>query len=432
MLIDVTIWLWYHRPTSFNGFTIFLIPFLGMVLPLVYINIAPKSQRHDPLRPRGCKMLGRVFRDGTVPWNRNQARRRRRNKRNGGVSFVEGLYVHPIKSCRAVELDEAEVVPTGLRYDREYSFAEYEGESVGWKFVTQRTRPYLANIEVEIWVPDPDSPGYSTKEPNVQSKGVLLVRYPAPPGETTTKQTSRVFQIPYDPTPCQIRRNGYTMERMKIWKDRPDALLIASTLNTKAPAWLRDIKSYVAPRSSKPFALFRTATGLEREVFRNAPDKGELGYQSVVGFADAYPLHILGLESVADLDNRLAEKEMALPGSTALRFRANIYFSGLGPYAEDDWKRIQIGEYIFHVACRTVRCPLPHVDQSTGINHKSEPTQTLKGYRCIDEGAGPSNTCMGMMMVPALDVGVIKVGDVIEVLETGSHYYIPQKKIETA
>ncbi|KAL8869209.1 MAG: hypothetical protein Q9174_004440 [Haloplaca sp. 1 TL-2023] len=350
---------------------------------------------------------------------------------NNNVSLVEGLYVHPIKSCRAVELDEAEVVPTGLRYDRQYSFAEYAGEAVGWKFVTQRTRPYLANIEVEIWVPDPDSPDYSTKEANVQSKGVLLVRYPASQGETTVKE-SRVFQLPYDPTPYQIRRNGYTMERMKIWKDRPDAMLIASTLNNDSPAWLRDIKAYVAPRSDMPFALFRLATGLEREVFRNAPAKGDLGYQSVVGFADAYPLHVLGLESVADLDNRLAEKATALPGSTALRFRANIYFSGLPPYAEDDWKLIQIGQYIFHVACRTVRCPLPHVDQSTGVNHKSEPTQTLKSYRCIDKGAGPGNVCLGMMIVPSPVMGVIKVGDAIEVLETGPHCYIPQKKVATA
>lgn len=47
-------------------------------------------------------------------------------------------------------------------------------------------------------------------------------------------------------------------------------------------------------------------------------------------------------------------------------------------------------------------------------------------YRCIDEGAG-NKPCLGMQMVPMNgDSSTIKVGDEIEVLEIGSHFYIKQ------
>ncbi|KAL8769781.1 MAG: hypothetical protein Q9209_004397 [Squamulea sp. 1 TL-2023] len=200
--------------------------------------------------------------------------------------------------------------------------------------------------------------------------------------------------------------------------------MIASTTNPNPPAWIKDIQTYIG--CSKDFALFRVAAGHDRQVFRNAPRKEQLGYQSVIGFVDAYPLHILGLSSVADLDRKLASVVPELTESTALRFRANIYFDGCEAYAEDNWKRIRIGESIYHVACRTTRCELPNTDQWTGKKHLSQPSKLLRSYRNIDPGAGPAKACLGMQMVPAVEQGFVKVGDEIEVLETGAHYYLKQ------
>ncbi|KAL8661479.1 MAG: hypothetical protein Q9202_005544 [Teloschistes flavicans] len=329
----------------------------------------------------------------------------------------------------------AQVLREGLKYDRQYSFAELQGppragdkatssEASGWKFITQRKYERLANIRIEIWVPDPDSPHYSSEEANVQSDGVLVVHCPGPQPLASNHQCSNMFEIPYNPTKTQIKQFGYTMEKMKIWKDYPDALLIASTMQTDPPTWLTHVQTYI--KSSLPLALFRVAASHERQVFRNAPGKEQLGYQSVVGFADAYPLHLLGLASVADLDRRLPPIVPEFSTSSALRFRANIYFSGSDAYAEDSWKCIRIGEQIFHVACRTTRCELPNVDQYTGKRHRSEPSKTMKSYRNVDEGAGPGYACLGMQMVPAAELGVIKVGDPIKVLQTGTHYYIKQ------
>ncbi|KAI4181728.1 MAG: hypothetical protein LQ346_006713 [Caloplaca aetnensis] len=388
----------------------------------------PRACKQIGVRSRGShSLLGTIQRllslRGTVPGRGTQGPK---------VGVVESLYVYPIKSCRAVEVEEAENLSVGFKYDRQYTFAEFRGdasitkgsESAGWHFVTQRKYGKLANIIVEVWVPDPDSLDYAPGEPNVLSEGVLLVRYPDSEGSTSKHKSYKSFEIPFNPTEGQIRNQGYTTERMTIWKDSPESLLITSTDRADCPPWIKDIQTYIG--CSKPFALFRVATGHERQVFRNAPREEQLGYQSVVGFADAYPLHILGLASVADLDERLRVTAPEIAGSSASRFRANIYFKGHPAYAEDSWRRIRIGQQIYHVACRTTRCELPNTNQLSGKKHLKEPSKTIRSYRDIDEGAGPGMACFGMQMVPAAERAIIRVGDEIEILETGEHRYIRQ------
>ncbi|KAL8688931.1 MAG: hypothetical protein Q9218_005278 [Villophora microphyllina] len=411
-----------------------------IVLPSIFLAYVVSQYLRNPQarpRPRACKKLGRIPGDSWLQRGirlLNTPRQVIHRLRFGKVGFVEGLYVYPIKSCKAVQVHQAQVLKEGLKYDRQFSFAEFQAplrpeetsnsaEASGWKFITQRKYARLANIRIEIWVPDHNSPEYTSEEANVQSEGVLVVRYPDPNHANGSVQNSKAFEIPYDPTAEQIERNGYTMEKMKIWKDEPDALLIASTMQANPPTWLTDIQTYI--KSSSPLALFRLAKKHERLVFRNAPSKEELGYQSVVGFADAYPLHILGLASVADLDRRLSTVIPQFTTSTTLRFRANIYFGGLDAYNEDSWKLIKVGKQVFEVPCRTTRCELPNVDQYTGQRHRSEPSKTMKNYRSIDEGA-IGKACLGMQMIPAAELGVINVGDSIEVLQTGPHFYIKQ------
>jgi uncharacterized protein YcbX len=205
---------------------------------------------------------------------------------------------------------------------------------------------------------------------------------------------------------------------MEIWKDSPKSLTIASTENEDE--WIQELRFYLG--ITNHLALFRVCKDDLREVYRCAPRKEELGYQSQVGFQDAYPLHLLNLASVHDIGRKLSKDA---PPLGALNFRPNIVITGGTPYAEDSWKRIRIGEYQYYVACRTVRCLLPNVNPATGIKHGSEPNKTLKTYRRVDEG-DPKNACLGMQMVPAVEDSKIKVGDTVEVLETGEHFYIKQ------
>jgi len=53
-----------------------------------------------------------------------------------------------------------------------------------------------------------------------------------------------------------------------------------------------------------------------------------------------------------------------------------------------------------------------------------QPLKVLKTYRAIDEGA-KGQPCLGMQMVPAReDETEIRVGDEIQVLESGEHRWL--------
>ena len=351
--------------------------------------------------------------------------------------------MYPIKSCAGLELAQGEVVKTGLKYDRQFAFAEWNGREEGtgkgsWKFITQRTHPLLTQVRSEVWVPDENCLTYSVREPNVRSRGVLVVRYPnsvsggiwdvvlralAPFG--LKRLRSGIVQLPYDPTPEQIEENGYTLETLTIWKSHPTALLIASTKSQRPQHWIRDLQK--ALQTTKPLAFFRVAHGNERSPKGCVPSHEDLGYTSVIGFADSYPLHIMNLASVHDLAGR---QHPQAPRLSALQFRANVYITGPELYAEDNWKRVRIGSGGYYVACRTTRCKLPNVNQRTGVVdegvrevREAEPEAAMKKTRRVDRGAR-LKACMGMMMVPAAEVGSMRVGDDIEVLATGEHFYI--------
>jgi uncharacterized protein YcbX len=179
-----------------------------------------------------------------------------------------------------------------------------------------------------------------------------------------------------------------------------------------------DFKYFLGVKN--PLTVFRIHK--EREVFRNAPRKSELGYQPVVGFADAYPIHILSVASIQALSKTL---DPPIPKFSALRFRPNVVVSGCPAYSEDHWKRITIGDAQYEIVCRCVRCKMPNVDQNTGDRHKIEPDRTLRATRLIDEGAPQGTGCLGMNMVPKVAKGVIKVGDVVKLVESGEHKYMP-------
>jgi uncharacterized protein YcbX len=85
-----------------------------------------------------------------------------------------------------------------------------------------------------------------------------------------------------------------------------------------------------------------------------------------------------------------------------------------------------------HVACRTTRCKLPTNDPDSGIlGSDTQPYNYLMQNRAIDEGA-PQSGCLGMMLVPTKDaVGTtIKVGDELEVLRRGNHFFVADAEPE--
>ena len=389
-------------------------------------------------QPRGCRKLGL-----RVPSNLSDEHDELYSKTKSPFT-VKSLWIFPIKSCKGVELNKGTVVSTGLRYDRHFSFAQLKTDQPRaqnapdagstkhqWWFVTQRTFPLLATIRTEVWIPDASSPTYSKDEPSILSGGVLVIKYPyVEDGLRGFVSRVRVafggshpeksVEIPFKPTAKQIQDGGFSMEKMKIWNELPESLLIASTEPMRSAIWLEEIASLIGV--TNPLGLFRVNPVKNREVFRNAPRMEQLGHQAEVGFADAYPVTIINLASVHSVAQKLPPNA---PKLSARRFRMNVNITGPEAYEEDSWTLIKIGESIFHVACRTTRCQLPNVDQDSGIANREQPYKTLQQFRKIDKGA-PHYSCLGMHMVPASQFCEIRVGDVVEVLQTGEHFHIKQ------
>ncbi|KAJ9609352.1 hypothetical protein H2200_005679 [Cladophialophora chaetospira] len=344
----------------------------------------------------------------------------------GGTGWkVKALYVHPIKSCAGIELDVADVEAAGFTWDRKFAFAELitpqtrpeasEAEKRPlWTFRTLRQPGWerLALVKPEIWLPNSASRN---------EKGWLVIRYPHfPTGPFTllfrlfiwlgVLSGERSFRVPLVPP----QDHKYPSEDVKVWKDAPNWL----NLGVHLP---KDFGPFIGV--SNPITLFRVDPSSYREVYRCAPRKEQLGYQPVVGFADAYPVHLLNIASVRDIADRVKND---IPRFTARRFRSNVLIDGPGAYNEDDWKQVRIGNHLFYCACRTVRCRLPNVDPDNAERHPVEPDKTLKSFRCIDEGDS-LNACLGLQLVPA-EAGPFRLhaGDEVEVLERGHHKYIKQ------
>lgn len=129
----------------------------------------------------------------------------------------------------------------------------------------------------------------------------------------------------------------------------------------------------------------------------------------VVSLADGFPLLLASAPSLADLNARLAAP---IP---MLRFRPNLVVSGAAAWAEDAWRRIRIGVVVFRVAKPCDRCVITTIDPETGARPDPvEPIRTLGTFRRDRRGG----VMFGQNLVPE-GSGEVRVGDAIEVLETG-------------
>lgn len=383
-------------------------------LPIL-ILISHFRSHHQSRRPRGCRKLGLSLSQSNL--NDEYDPQYTQGVDEQASWRIKALFTYPIKSCAGVELDAADVVPTGLAYDRQFCFAECaqsgsSDDTLQWTAKTLRDRRFnlMTLVKPEIWVPDPLATGYASDLEEVKSEGVMVVSFPrvVPDGAVHSLLVKlgvvlgiipreHSFTVPLSPPPDRMA--SYPSIPVKIWKDCPAAYDYGQHI----PKSLRDYLGSGSDKSNMRLSLFRVNPSHHREIFRCAPPKDKLGHQTVTGFADAYPIHLLNLASVRDVAARCAAD---IPRLSIRRFRANIIMQGPGAFAEDHWKRIVVGDDLnsgveIHTVCRTVRCRLPNVDPDTGIRHPSEPDRTLKSYRRIDRG-DLTNACLGMQLVPAV------------------------------
>ena len=179
------------------------------------------------------------------------------------------------------------------------------------------------------------------------------------------------------------------VRHVTVWRDT----VPAHEAGERAAAWLTAFLG-------TPCRLVRMPESTERAV---NPAFGEPG--DVVSFADGYPFLLIGQASLDDLNARLASP---LP---MRRFRPNLVVAGAESFAEDTWKRVQIGHIVFRVVKPCARCTIPTVDPEAGVFAGKEPLRTLATFRKFG-----SKVFFGQNLI-AQGTGALRVGDPVAILE---------------
>ncbi|HEX9658456.1 MAG TPA: MOSC N-terminal beta barrel domain-containing protein [Bacteroidota bacterium] len=260
---------------------------------------------------------------------------------------VTQLNIYPIKSTAGISLDTAIIEERGFQYDRRWMLVDTDG-----RFMTQREHPLMALIRVGLM------------------KNHLLVN----------ASGMEPLVVPFDPAV----RNTIPVV---VWDDTVQASFVS-----------RDTDEWFSGFLKFPCHLVQMTDTSERPV-EQAFNPGK----KQVSFADAFPFLLIGEESLADLNKRLP---LHLPMN---RFRPNIVVRGAGPFAEDSWMQIRIGDFLFHVAKPSARCKITTVDQDTAETGV-EPLRTLATFRSYD-----NKVHFGQNMM-AESGGEIKVGDRVEII----------------
>lgn len=240
---------------------------------------------------------------------------------------LSGLFIYPVKSLGGISLPAADLTPLGLQHDRRWLIVDERN-----RFLTQREHAEMALLAVE--------PAYNGFLLRHRQRPELLPLY-----------------VPFVATP---ERTLF----VTIWDD----MVFAWRGTPEADAWLCEALG-------QECKLVYMSDMARREV---EPDKPELNPAgTLVSFADGYPYLLASEESLAKLNDQLAEP---VPMN---RFRPNLVVRGLAA-ADDEmqWTDFQIGEHAFRSVRGCGRCVVTTIDQHTAQkNAASEPLRTLATYR---------------------------------------------------
>ncbi|XP_061481134.1 mitochondrial amidoxime reducing component 2-like [Rhineura floridana] len=283
------------------------------------------------------------------------------------VGTVSGLVIYPVKSCRGLPLERAEVTELGVQSgdlrDRFWLVTKEDGH-----MVTARQESRLVLVSVNC------KNGHLILNAPEMTELAVPVKVP----EKNPVKNCRVFGLDIQGQDCG--------DEVAHW---------FTTFLKSEPYRLMHYETDMAPRKCEKIMM----------PFR---PKDEVAY------SDCGPLLIISEASMEDLNTRL-EKKIDLR-----YFRPNITVSGCDAYEEDTWGKIIIGDVEMKEVIACGRCILTTVDPDTGIIDRKEPLETLKRYRMCDPAEKhihKSAPLFGSFF--GIDkTGTIKVGDpVYKVIE---------------
>lgn len=259
------------------------------------------------------------------------------------MAILSEITFYPIKSCAGIALREAVLTSSGLMseqvYDREWMVVDSAG-----RFLTQREYPRMALIVPKI--------------------------------KATT---------------LELRAPGMLRLEIELGLPHPQR---APMLEVQL--WDEQVRAYDCDEVTA--AWFSHAVGVPCRLVRFHPDvvratstKWTGGIAATTLFSDGYPILVAGAASLDDVNDRLrAIGRDALPMN---RFRPNLVIGGIGAFEEDYAEFFQFGNTTLTPVKPCARCPIPSVDQATGVPGP-DPLDVMHGYRAKPELDGA--ICFGM------------------------------------
>ncbi|MEU3098253.1 MOSC N-terminal beta barrel domain-containing protein [Streptomyces sp. NPDC006967] len=271
-----------------------------------------------------------------------------------GKARLHSIHVHPVKAFRSLPLREVVVEPWGPAGDRRWMLIDDGG-----RVVTQRRHPRLALAAAEL----------------LPGGGVRL----SAPGT--------------DPVTARVPAPGRTLP-VALFGDKVEAVLAEDDA----------VHAWCSAHLGVPVRLVH----LDDPATRRPVDPGFALPGETVSFADGYPLLLTTTASLESLNSLIAEGEHRAEGPLPMnRFRPNVVIEGTGPWEEDRWTRVTIGEVPFRVAKPSGRCVVTTTDQHTARRGK-EPLHSLAARQRPGGGL-----VFGQNLVP-VSTGTIRVGDRVE------------------
>jgi uncharacterized protein YcbX len=225
---------------------------------------------------------------------------------------IAGLYVHPVKSCARIAVNESLVTDTGLEWDRQWMVVDQSGE-----FVSQRELPRLVLVKPTLRLND------------------LVLRAPG----------MLALHLALDAAEGEAR--------VRVWDDNVQAC----DMGDLAAQWFSDFLG-------RKVRLAR----FDPEVQRVCDPRWTGDARALTAFADGFSLLVVSSASMAELNRRLLARGGAAVESS--RFRPNLVLDGLDAHGEDWLDRIELdgadGPVVLRLVKPCARCSIPDVNPERG------------------------------------------------------------------
>lgn len=262
---------------------------------------------------------------------------------------VTQLVSYPVKSLKGIQTQIMQIEDRGPQFDRNWMLVDSRK-----RFLSQRKHPRLCLLKTQVL-----------------EEQLLTISYGA-----------EIIKIPIDSSSansCEV----------SIWSDKCTAFDVGDAA-----------AKYFSNFLGIPCRLVKTGTNFKRPI---RLEKKVNNFHEV-GFADGFPFLLVSQESLESLNQHLHANILMN------RFRPNIVIRGSTSFMEDRWKKIKIGNVIFHLVKSCSRCPMINIDQETSKRNKNI-LSTLGHLR-----QQKSQIYFGQNMIHA-NKGSIVVGDSVEILE---------------